>query len=74
MYAYVQWVNNSIPPLTLLQVHVVHFGVLDLLELLAELLGDLLALVVRLDLLLGAWNPESHAATDHNRCLAIKPG
>lgn len=54
--------------LTLLQVHVVHFGVLDLLQLLAELLCDLLALVVRLDFLLGARYTEANAAAYHNHC------
>jgi len=58
------WINL----LTLLQVHVVHFGVLDLLQLLAKLLCDLFALVVRLDFLFGAWDPEAYTAANHNHC------
>ena len=51
------------------QVHVLHFGIFYLFQLLAELFGQDASLVVRLNVLLGPGNPESEATAKHDHWM-----
>lgn len=51
---------------TIIKRHGVHLGVLYALQPLTELRGDLPSLVICLNLLLRAWDPETETAAHHH--------
>lgn len=60
--------GNILTIITFLQIHIIHFRILNLLQFLAKLFRYLFALIIRFDFLFGAWYTKAYATADHYHC------